>query len=486
VRKRLNCQTRVSRRGARQLSLTNGTHPDVTGGLTPHLNTAVNGTNGNSNGTQETKETTHGVWMDWSHRFDARLASRTVDRPKDPHPAEVALKDDFLAQLVAAAVSGADESYPPLSSANARLDHSSITPFMDPPCGDLFELVAHSSSSSPTPQVVLGPGEDTAFSILTSPPRAFPGGNGAAMGDYSPVVPRPVSDTERNYLARPNTNADQVEALEGWPLFQCNPVTPSSAHQFNAAAHVKNLYALLKNSNCGAANEPRPSGSSGPIEPLLATTREKMAAILQGLFSEAQQLYGIRSQDQGLHVLTMPTPFEMDFLFRAYRDCCEPHYPLMPLASLGINEYIGSSHTILPSIRLFLMTAVGALTAGAGTEYPEIAHGMVDICRTALRRLVEQNIKLASDPDVALCAWLLVIATVWSGNKWHMDVSSASKCPVLLSLGNDLLIPFSVAGPVSKGHVLGGKSPDQNRLHVASGCETLIATSTDASKIRHS
>lgn len=245
--------------------------------------------------------------------------------------------------------------------------------------------------------------------------------NSDAMDDYAPAVHFQHS-VDMEPASHTCPDSDDIEFLEGWPLFRCNPVASSAAYPFTAAAHVKNLYSLLTD-DCMATSERRPPASNTAIEPLLPTTREKITGVLQGLYYEAQQLYGLRSHDHGLQVLTMPPPSEMDFLFRAYLDCCEPFYPLVRFSSLKINESIESSRTILQSISLLLMMATGALAAGAGKKYSEIAHGLLDICRTSLRRLIEQNIKLASDPDLVLCAWLLIFATVWSGDKWQMDVS---------------------------------------------------------------
>jgi hypothetical protein len=425
VRKKLTCQTRVSQRGARRLSFNAINHhannPET---ATPQAqNSNGSGTGSGTGSSSGAQETCHGIWMDWSHRFDA------IRRPKDL--AEAAQKDELLAQFVAAAVWGADDSYPPPGT--ARPNDTAMAPFPDPQNDmDMFDFTAPSSSSSPTPQIALGPCEDTTFAMSPGALIGFPGNGDDAMEGYDPTVP-PLLLVERAFAS---SDPDQIEALEGWPLFRCNPVTPSSACNVTGPVHVKNLYSLLKE-ECTITNKGRPPGSKAAVEPLLASTREKVTAVLQGLFYEAQQLYGLRNQDSGLHnwvgasVLTLPPPSEMEFLLRAYTDCCEPHYPVVPLASMKVNESIEGSHTILPSMALLLMMAIGAMTAGSGEPYPEIAYGLVDICRTSLRRLIEQNIKLASDPEVTQCALLLMIAMVWSGDKWQMDIAMHEKAMYL-------------------------------------------------------
>lgn len=425
VCKKLTCEARLSQRGAKRLPLSQhsrASNPETTA---PQATDDGGGGGGN-------EETRNGIWMDWSHRFDA---SRPLSRSGGLSEAAQKESEDFLAQLVAAAVSGADDGYPP--SGAARPD-ASMPSFMDS-LNNLVHFTAPTPSSSPTPRTALGPGEDMAFPALSPGALMSFSNNAEAMEGYEPVPPS-LLGTERAH-ADSGPDPDQIEALEGWPLFQCNPVTPPSACPLTSGGHVKNLYALLKD-DCRATTQGRPPGSRTALEPLLASTREKITAVLQGLFYEAQQLYGLRSQDHGLHdwvgasVLTLPPPAEMEFLLRAYVDCCEPHYPVMPLASMEVNEHIEGSDTMLPSMGLLLMLAVGAMAADVGEPYPEISHGLVDICRTSLRRLVEQNMKLASDPGFTRCALLSVIATVWSGDKWLMDVGSTPNALARASSNN--------------------------------------------------
>ncbi|KAJ5617969.1 hypothetical protein N7537_003083 [Penicillium hordei] len=227
-------------------------------------------------------------------------------------------------------------------------------------------------------------------------------------------------------------NDAELQALEGWPLFQCNPVTPSSACVPTVANHVKNLSALLGDGNM-IIHEHQPIDSDVAIESLLTSTREKLSASLQGLYKEAQELYGLRGRNNGkldhngASVLTLPSPPVWEFLFCACLRYCEPYYPFIPTATLKINERMEGRNTILPSILLLLMLSIGAMAAGESEISPKIAHGLVEICRISLRRLIEQDIKLASNHEVSQCALLNIIASAWSGDKWQMDIAHYQK-----------------------------------------------------------
>ncbi|CAI7583485.1 unnamed protein product [Penicillium glandicola] len=217
-----------------------------------------------------------------------------------------------------------------------------------------------------------------------------------------------------------------LHALEGWLLFQCNPVTPSSACAPTAANHVKNLCALLEDGKM-TVHRGQVADSNIAIEPLSPSIREKLSAGLQILYKEAQELYGLQGTSNGkkydrASVLTLPSAPVLEFLFRACLGCCQPYYPFMHTATLKTNERMEGRNTILPYIMLLLMLSVGAMAAGTGENYPKIAHGLVEICRVSLRNLIERDIKVALDHEVSQCALLNLIASVWNGDKWQMDM----------------------------------------------------------------
>ncbi|KGO43260.1 hypothetical protein PEX1_095340 [Penicillium expansum] len=132
---------------------------------------------------------------------------------------EATPEDNYLAQLIAAAPSagGSFARSIPLSS---RFIQPGI-----PPMNEHFDLAVPTTVPPPTTQM-------TDLAGLHSWDLEFPISSGsmtkltsqdAAMDDYLP--------TTSSFPSLDVGIADHAElqALEGWPLFQCNPVTPSSA-----------------------------------------------------------------------------------------------------------------------------------------------------------------------------------------------------------------------------------------------------------------
>ena len=350
--------------------------------------------------------------MDWNHSA-ANILQRSI-------PQE-ALEEDPLASFIAA-VSGVDEAY----TSNISLSSGFIQ--QGPFCSnDLFDFASPTRGPSPTTQKTSLTGMAPRNLPFAIPPETLPNmaDEDEIMENYVPTVSSLPS------LEDGNSDLDQLEALEGWPLFQCNPVIPSSTCVPTAANHVKNMHSLLRHDNMMIQNS-QPVACNIVVEPLLASTREKLSAVMQGLYNEAQELYELRGSNNrmpgyaGGSILVLPPPSVLEMLLRSYLCCCEPYYPFIPIASLNINERMKGRNTILPSMLLLLMFAAGAMAAGASETYSKIAHGLVEICRISLRNLIEKNIKLASDHEVSQCALLNLIVSAWSGDKWQMDVSLPS------------------------------------------------------------
>ncbi|KAL2867464.1 Zn(II)2Cys6 transcription factor domain-containing protein [Aspergillus lucknowensis] len=352
-----------------------------------------------------------GVFADWGHAGQSLQALR-AERPP-----------------LVTNTSSEGESYPPTPSAD-----SSFVPPRLLEMNDIFDFPPGLPSPSiQVPDLPQMPHWELAFTVSPGP-FADSSGENSAMDDFVPglsSLPSSVGSVD-----------DQLQALEGWPLFQCNPVTPSTICAPTAALHIKYLYMLLKDGNM-AIDPQRLVESDITIEPLLASTREKLIAVLQGLFNEAQQIYGLRGMEAGSispsldsvgpSILLLPPPPVLEFLFRAYRGGCEPYYPFVPTVLPKINERMEGRNTILPSMLMLLMLAAGAMRAGAGERYHQMAHGLVEICRLSLRTLIEQNMKLASDPEILQCGLLLILVAVWSGDKWQMDIAVCLK-PMLLEM----------------------------------------------------
>ncbi|CAG8910197.1 unnamed protein product [Penicillium egyptiacum] len=409
--KKLTCQARVPQRGQGRSSANNKSKPPPPTNTNESSDTVesepvTSTTDGGPNTTSQYYPTGNGLYMDWSHSAIHKWAR---NRPGNT------LEADSLARFIAAAPR-VDESYHP----NLSLSSHPMPGMLG--TADDFDFVVPTRVPSPAAQLpnFSGmPSWNPAFSISPGMLARSTNDDGDDLMDHYLPASSLFPSLEASL-----PDYDQFHTLEGWPLFQCNPITPSSACAPTAANHVKNLDFLLRGGNipiqqCHAVD------SHTAIESLLVSTRENLIAVLQWLCTEAQELYGLRGQDDGIpgcsvpSIMMLPSPPVLDTLLRAYFTSYEPYYPFIPTMSL--NEHMDGRCTNLQSMRIFLMLAGGGMTAGAGEACVQLAHGLLEICRISLRKLTEQNVILALDHEVSQCALLNLLVSAWSGDKWQMD-----------------------------------------------------------------
>lgn len=206
--------------------------------------------------------------MGWSHSVTHNWGGNC-----QKSMSEVAREEHYLARFIAAAPS-ADESCPRSIPLSSNLTQPGISP-----TNEHFDLAAPTTVPSPTSQWA-----DLAG--IHSWDLEFPIIENDTMDDNLP--------TTSSFPSLDGGIADHAElqALEGWPLFQCNPVISSSACALTSANHVKNLSALLGDGNM-IIHEDQLVDSNVAIESLLPSTREELSPSLQGLCKESQELYGL-------------------------------------------------------------------------------------------------------------------------------------------------------------------------------------------------
>ncbi|KAG2009275.1 hypothetical protein GB937_007874 [Aspergillus fischeri] len=337
--KKLTCQTRVPQRG-RPPSSANNDNPQAP----PSTDTSENSdtvecdpvtSTTNDGGPKTTSPfypTGNGIYIDWSHSI---IHDWARNRPRSRSEAEQA--EDSLARFVAA-TPRVDESYLP----NLSLSSHPTQPGMFS-AADEFDFVVPTQVLSTT----------TKLPDLTGMPswnHALPLSPGTLArstnddGDYAMddcVPPASLFPSLDGSLP----NHDQLHTLEGWPLFHCIPIMPSSACVPTVASHQKSI-----------------ADSHTVVESLLTSTREKLIAALQGLWLRGQddEIRGFAE----LSIVVLPPPPVLDSLLRAYLTSYEPYYPFIPTVSL--NGRLKGRNTILPSMQLFLMLAGGGMTGRAG------------------------------------------------------------------------------------------------------------------------
>lgn len=417
VAKNLVCQTRAPQRGPSRSSFTNKptTYEIPVPPASPRSGSA------SADVTPGIVTPTHGdgIFMNWNHAIGHRFSAPPVGFK----PPDAAIHDDDFTQFALD-----DCNYFGPSSANSTM-LPNLFPTSDP-----FDFASPSAWPWPAslkPDLLeLSPWDmalHASLDVLAHGTGVSERTNSLLSADSSSRTSLPSLDMA------PVTDQEQFQALEGWPLFQCNPITPLSACPSTAAQHVKNLAILLKDGKM-AMDRRLEHDSSVPVEPLLASIREQLNSVLQELFNGVQRLYGIQDHRDngifdwvGVSILVLPTPRILDFYLRAYASCCEPYYPFVPTTTLKINDLAEGGNVTLPGVVMLLMLAAGAMTCSASEPHGQFTHGLLEICSVSLRKLMEQNIKLVSDLEVSQCALLLIMVAAWSGDKWQMDAAIYQK-----------------------------------------------------------
>ena len=227
-----------------------------------------------------------------------------------------------------------------------------------------------------------------------------------------------------------------VAAREGWSYFKCNPTSARSACPKTARIHLEGLEETLKSRDAWQHYDslpeivkPAANRYSIKIEPFSSFTRDKLLAITQSFLHKASTIHGANFSS-GLNAtymestgfIILPPPNILEHFLEAYVCHIEPYYPSVPAGLLSANNLMRVGNARAASLLLLLMIALGA-SATSIVEARFLTSGLTEACRISLFDIVEKDIELSEDLNVLRCGLLFMTAAVWSGDKWHMDVS---------------------------------------------------------------
>ncbi|KAG9636322.1 hypothetical protein KCV04_g7803, partial [Aureobasidium melanogenum] len=246
-------------------------------------------------------------------------------------------------------------------------------------------------------------------------------------------------DTDRDMVCEPasystsqivdESAAGQTLTLDAWPIFECNPFLDIIPCPTTAPDHLRSLYNALSD-QCVSCNAN--SQEVAKIEPFVYGTRDKLIAIVQRFSDKAQKIHGLLSEKDATGVATqssfiLPPPAVLDSLLSACHRLYELHYPFLSAVAMRTNELLTKGvDPVITSLKLLLMMAAGAMTSAASDNH-QIAQGLLEISRVFLNHIVEEDVRLVSNPDLLQCALGFNIVAAWSGDKWQMDASVYQK-----------------------------------------------------------
>jgi len=234
-----------------------------------------------------------------------------------------------------------------------------------------------------------------------------------------------------------------LAAHHAWPFFQCNRVDKqySFAPPKTAAVYLEGLAQTLRNQATWTAWTAQLDGSSLEIsterkiatEQIVGWSREKLLAITQSFLHKALDIHkGDRagredspsSPDSNRDAfLMLPPPEVMQYFLRSYVVRYEPYYSSVPAGRLDPNVFMQSNNSKAASLLILLMVASGA-SATATIEARYVASGLTEACRISLFDMIEKDVLQSREVLVLRSALLFTCLASWSGDKWHLAVSS--------------------------------------------------------------
>ena len=230
-----------------------------------------------------------------------------------------------------------------------------------------------------------------------------------------------------------------ITARACWSYFKCNPTSSRKGCPKTAMIHLDRLEQTLKNQDAWQhlmlmpdIVKPISNRNSITVEPFDSFTRDKLLAITQLFLHKATNIHSANNSNRNFPAtdntgfIVLPPPSTLEHLLEAYTCHLDPHYPTVPTGLLNINKLMRVGCAQAASLFLLLMIALGA-SAIPNMEARSLTHGLIEACRISLADVMEKNAELTEDFDVLRCGLLLTIAAVWSGDKWHMDVSHFCK-----------------------------------------------------------
>ena len=233
-------------------------------------------------------------------------------------------------------------------------------------------------------------------------------------------------------------------AQDRWSYFQCNPPIDSGPFSKTAKIYLEGLEHALGSEDAWQTRDWQPQAIdplySGPgiqVEPFSSYAREKLVAVMQVILQKALDTHRIDSRSQrstafteGKGFIALPPPIVLEYSLKAYVRRCEPYYACVPAGSLNANELMQGGNAKASCLLLLLMIAQGT-AATPTTEARSLSSGLTEACRISLHDLLEKDYELIQNLMVLQCGLLCTNVAAWSGDKWHMEVST---CCVILAI----------------------------------------------------
>jgi len=229
---------------------------------------------------------------------------------------------------------------------------------------------------------------------------------------------------------------------EEWPCFRCNPNEMSMSKGSASSTYLEGLKSISKDSNTwDDLIAPRHRSNSDPalnkyltIPRFAEFSRGTVMDVVNNFVRRAREIadrsghspspmlstneFSAEFDDET--PLTTPAPHALESLFRLYGSRFEAYYPSFAGRKLDFTELL---QTDASKLYLLLIVAAGA-SATPTMDASLLTNGLMEASRILLDDLTDNDLSLWKDPMVLRTALLSINLAAWSGEKWHMDVST--------------------------------------------------------------
>lgn len=228
-----------------------------------------------------------------------------------------------------------------------------------------------------------------------------------------------------------------IQAEQNWQVFRCNPQNITSPCPNIAIIHMRGLDEILSD-GCQWLNsyswqdkvDPSPHRRIS-IEPCKFSHRERLLAIIPFLLMKARTVHVDCHKASSVNgssgavspiVVILPQLDMFDRLLRIYGNRFGFYHQLIFGHTLRPDVLMEHSNSLVSTLPMLMMIAFGVSTIPT-LEARHMASGLAEICRISLQDLIERDVTLITDTKAFQCALLFLMFGIWSGDKFHMDVS---------------------------------------------------------------
>ncbi|KAF2871555.1 hypothetical protein BDV95DRAFT_43193 [Massariosphaeria phaeospora] len=263
----------------------------------------------------------------------------------------------------------------------------------------------------------------------------------ALLSAEQPTIPLPFARTEQARLPEPQAaQSSATSTTEDWPCFRCNPPSEIQINPRTGSEYLRRLEETLNDQsvwgNTGLCPNAPKQDTQLEISSVQGSLRDKLMVVSQGFLSRARDVHRTGAEDASLSKMRsssgasltgffiLPPPLVLEVFLRTYALRVEPYVPFFPAASIDLTKLMASVDEKSSILLLLLMIAHGAMGSPLA-EARHLATGLIETCRICMFDVMEKNVQMSAHPVMVRCALLYLNAAAWSGNKWHMDLSTA-------------------------------------------------------------